>query len=44
MHTYEALSIEEIANFFEATQPSVWQTDIRRDPESMRMIYILRWI
>ena len=44
MHTYEAWSKEEIADFFEATQPSIWQTDTRIDPESMRVIYILRWI
>ena len=44
MSTYEAWSKEEIVEFFEATQPSVWQTVIRIDPESMRVIYILRWI
>lgn len=44
MHTYEAWSKEEIEEFFEATQPDVWQTDMRIDPESLRIIYILRWI
>ena len=44
MNTYEALSKEEIAEFFKVTRPSVWQTDIRIDPDSMRAIYILRWI
>ena len=44
MNTYEAWSKEEIAEFFEATQPSVWQFDTRIDLESLRTVYILRWI
>ena len=44
MNTYEAWSKEEISAFFEATKPSIWQTETRIDPETMRTIYILKWI
>ena len=44
MHTYEALSKEEILEFFKKVNPSVWRMETGRDPESMRTIYILRWI
>lgn len=43
MHTYESYSKEEIMEFLETKKPSFWKTDIRINPENMRIIYILKW-
>ena len=42
-HTFESMDKKEVDQFFEEKKPEMWERFIRKDPETMRAVYVLRW-
>lgn len=44
MHTYESFDENEVRQFFNEQKPEIWQTCTRIDPETMKTVYVLKWL
>ena len=44
MYTFESYSKKEIQDFLEETKPEVWYHETRINPETLQIIYILKWM
>ena len=44
VHTYESFEENEVRQFFNEQKPAIWQTYTRIDPETMKTVYVLKWI
>ena len=44
MHTFESYSKKEIQDFLEETKPELWYFETRRNPETLQIIYVLKWM
>lgn len=42
-HTYESKNKKEVEDFFKKTDPDLYQTSTRIDPETLETIYVLKW-
>ena len=44
VYTYESFDENEVRQFFNEQKPEIWKTYTRIDPETMKTVYVLKWL